>query len=118
VVFQALEIVLELNKRGCVSESGQARILKICCQTVQHQNIGVAVLASFNIATIMESPAKADLFAPRSGSWPALVTPMPAEPIKRFRRAGRMVINQLGFIAGVSHSELDAALQRARASLR
>ena len=81
--------------------------------------IGVAVMASFCLAAIVESPIKAArLFADKDRAYPAVVTPMPEEPLRRFRRAGRMVLNMLSFIDGVSHADQDTAVQAARLALR
>ena len=120
VVFHALESLLELIKHNCCAEKDLNAMLPACAGVLSHANIGVAVMASFCLAAIVESPIKAArLFADKDRAYPAVVTPMTEEPLlRRFRRAGRMVLNMLSFIDGVSHADQDTAVQAARLALR
>jgi len=106
VKFNALDDLLLLIEHGCVPELELAQIMEVCRSILQHDNIGVAVMGAFNLDAMISLPSKAHLFE------------KPVEPLARFRRAGRLVMNALSFGAGVKDDELDSQLKRARVALR
>jgi hypothetical protein len=104
VTFYALDAVLLLIEHEAVPAPQIQRVFDLCCNTLHHNDIGVAVMAGFNLGGIIES--KKHLFEE------------PATAMARFRRAARMIILQLRFVDGVRREGLDAALQRSRNALR
>jgi hypothetical protein len=104
VIFYALDAVLLLTSHEVIPPPQMDRVYDACCGTLYHADIGVAVMAGFNLAAIIDQ--KPGLFAE------------PDTPMQKFRHAGRMIILQLRFIDGVGHAGLDAALQRSRTALR
>ena len=58
VTFNALEDLFELAKHNCCSPFEQSVVFSVCAETLEHADIGVAVLAAFNLAAIVSSPVR------------------------------------------------------------
>jgi hypothetical protein len=116
VTFFALDCLLLLNQHSCVAPAQQKWVYDVCCRTTRaHANIGVAVLAAFNLAAILET--KPQLF----GSWCDSCWTPPAAAASgaaRFRRAARRVVIVCRVYKGVRQHDLDHAVQVTRRALR
>lgn len=103
VTFNALDCLVVFVEHDNVPQAQVKKVFDVCCLSMKHTNIGVAVLSAYPLEAIVLR--KQELFAATSG-------------IKRFRKAVRVVIIVYNASTGVKHDELDLAVQKSRSALR
>jgi hypothetical protein len=103
VTFNALDVLVVFVDHDCVPAEHLALVYAVCAHSLQNPNIGIAVLAAYPLACMVER--KTHLFDKRTG-------------IALFRRAVQLVTIVMVASRGVKHHELDSAVQASRAALR